>query len=234
MNRTDRLMAIVSLLQSKKQMNAAQIATHFGISERTIYRDLRAMDEIGVPIAFEPEKGYYIVGGYFLPPISLTVEEANAFALVAPIVLRFADRSIHHHFTSALDKIKMVLSPAQRAKLEATQVHTQHYLPKIYEHLLPDTHWLAPIQTAILNKNILRLEYENAEKVPSTRDVEPIGLIFYSLNWHLVAWCHLRQDYRDFRTSRIQNLTVSMMPFRKTDHISLGDYLAEIEQQTSA
>ena len=83
MNRTDRLMGIVSFLQSKKYASVEDIAKRYGISLRTVFRDLRAMGEIGVPIAFEPGQGYYIVNGYFLPPVSLTMEEANALALMA-------------------------------------------------------------------------------------------------------------------------------------------------------
>ncbi len=230
MNRTDRLLGIVTMLQSKKHLTVAQIANHYKISVRTVFRDLRAMEEIGVPVTFEPDKGYHLVDGYFLPPVSLTLDEVNALALAAPMVLRFADKSIHQHFESALSKIKLVLSTSQKAKLDETQEHTQHYIPKIYEHLLPDTHWLGLIQKAILDKNIVQLEYENAEQSFTTREVEPIGLIFYSLSWHLIGWCHLRQGYRDFRTSRIQGLKVTMMPFRKTDHISLQHYLKELEK----
>jgi predicted DNA-binding transcriptional regulator YafY len=229
MNRTDRLMGIVALLQSKKYLTAEAIAERYRISVRTVFRDLRAMAEIGVPIAFEPGQGYYIVNGYFLPPVSLSMEEANALALMEPIVLRFADRSIQQHFETALTKIKLVLSKAQREKLEQTQAQTAHFLPEIYQHLLPETSFLSPIQNAINNQVILRLDYENAEGDRSRREVEAIGLTFYSLNWHLIAWCHLRQEYRDFRISRIKHLTATMMPFRKTDHLSLHAFLKQLE-----
>ena len=233
MNRTDRLMGIVALLQSKKYVTAEAIAERYRISVRTVFRDLRAMGEIGVPIGFEPGKGYYILNGYFLPPVSLSMEEANALALMEPIVLRFADRSIQEHFETALAKIKLVLNRANREKLEQTQAQTAHYLPEIYEHLMPDTYYLSPIQHAINNQTILRLKYESADGEPSIREVEAIGLSFYSLNWHLIGWCHLRQDYRDFRVSRIRDLTSTMMPFRKKDHLSLHEYLKKMEISSS-
>lgn len=237
MNRIDRLMGIVTILQSRKYMSAEQIAEHFGISVRTVFRDLRAMGEIGVPVSFESGKGYFITDGYFLPPVSLTMEEANTLALLEPLVVRFSDRSARQHFASALSKIKMVLGNAQRKTFEQVQAHTAHYIPEMYEHMLPDTTYLTAIQNAIVRKTILRIEYENLGGERSARDVEPIGLTFYSLNWHLIAWCHLRNGYRDFRTSRIQNLTATLMPFRKNDHIGLHDYLKIMEtllQETSA
>ncbi len=229
MNRTDRLMGIVALLQSKKQVTAEAIAERYHISVRTVFRDLRAMGEIGVPISFEASKGYSIANGYFLPPVSLSMEEANALALMEPIVLRFADRSIQQHFETALAKIKLVLSRGQREMLEQTQAQTSHFLPEIYEHLLPDTHYLSTIQNAINKQTILRIDYENADSEHSFREIEPIGLTFYSLNWHLIAWCHLRGDYRDFRISRIRKLQASMMPFRRTEHLSLHEFLQEKE-----
>lgn len=230
MNRIDRLMGIVTTLQSKKYMTIEQMAEHFGISVRTAFRDLRAMGEIGVPIGFETGKGYFIQQGYFLPPVSLTAEEANALALIEPLVVRFADTSIRQHFETALSKIKMVLGQRQRKNFELIQTQTAHFIPDAYAHLLPNTNYLTTIQKSIIEKTILRIEYQNFSGETSTREVEPIGLTFYSLNWHLIAWCHLRHDYRDFRTSRIQQLNATIQPFRKTDHIELNEYLKTIQE----
>lgn len=229
MNRTDRLMGIINLIQSKKFVSAETVAAHYDISLRTVYRDLKAINEIGVPISFEKGKGYFILKSYFLPPVSLTVEEANALALMEPIVQRFADRSIQQHYATALQKIKLVLNPHQREQLEAIQAHTAHYLPEVFTHYLPNTHYLTTIQKAIIDRTILRIDYENLRGEQRRREVEPIGLIFYSLNWHLIAWCHLRKEYRDFRTSRILRLQPTIMPFRKSDHISLKAYLEDLE-----
>ena len=59
----------------------------------------------------------------------------------------------------------------------------------------------------------------------SKREVEPIGLVFYAFNWHLIAWCHMRNDYRDFKVTRILKVASQGRPFRKTDHIELNDYM---------
>ncbi len=231
MNRTDRLVGIIAQLQAKKHQTAEQIALHFGISVRTVFRDLRAMSVIGVPIGCEAGKGYFIVGGYFLPPVSLSLAEANALALAEPLVLRFADKEVAQHVGTALAKLKMVMSHEQRENLEKIQARTAHYVPDVYAHLMPENNFLTVIQQAIVHKTILKIAYENAGEAHSIREVEPIGLTFYSLNWHLIAWCHLRQDYRDFRTSRIQQLHASLMPFRKQDHLDLNAYLEKLQGQ---
>lgn len=233
MNRIDRLLGIITLLQAKKHRTVPQIAEHFGISERTVFRDLRAIGEIGVPVLYEPEKGYSVGGGFFLPPVSLTAEEANALSLAEPLVLRFADQSVQQHYGTALSKIRMVLGRMQQEQLDHTRRQTAHFVPDHYAHLMPATDYLAPLQNAIAARRIVRIVYVNQQEEESVREVEPIGLTFYSLNWHLIAWCHLRGEYRDFRTSRIRQLTVSLQTFRKTDHISLQDYLQTIQKEIS-
>jgi predicted DNA-binding transcriptional regulator YafY len=231
MNRIDRLMGIVTLLQSKKQCSIRQISEHYSISERTVFRDLRALGEIGVPIAFDPETGYSVAGGFFLPPVSLTLEEANALALTEPLALRFAEKAVAQHISTALAKIKMVLGRTQRENLEQIQTKTAHFIPTVFEHMLPDTNFLTVIQNAILQKTILRIEYANAQGETNAREVEAIGLTFYSLNWHLIGWCHLRHEYRDFRVDRIVQLQISMKPFQKNDHIELDFYLANLDER---
>ncbi|HLP93158.1 MAG TPA: YafY family protein [Saprospiraceae bacterium] len=231
MNRIDRLMGMITLLQGGKRRTLAELSAHFGISERTVFRDLRAMGEIGVPVEFEPEKGYSVGKGFFLPPVSLTLEEANALSMAEPLIIRFADKSIQQHYTQALQKIKMVLGRTQREVMEQFQSQTAHFIPDKYEHLMPSTDYLTPLQQAIVQQKIVHITYENAQGEPSLRELEPIGLTFYSLNWHLVAWCHLRHEYRDFRVSRIQKLRVSLEPFRRNDHISLQEYLQNAQQE---
>jgi predicted DNA-binding transcriptional regulator YafY len=231
MNRIDRLMGIIAHIQSKKYQTAEQLAEHFNTSVRTVYRDLKAMGEIGVPVGFEAGRGYYIVGGYFLPPISLTADEANALALTEPLVLRFAEKEVARHVGTALAKIKMAMGGKQRDNLEKVQSTTAHYVPEEFAHMMPDTNFLTVIQNAIVQKNILYIEYANAQGEFSAREVEPIGLTFYSLCWHLIGWCHLRNEYRDFRTNRIRSMHATLQSFRKTDHMKLDDYLAGFEER---
>ena len=83
MNRMDRLLGIVTLLQSKKYVPAEKIADKYNISVRTVYRDVKALVELGIPVSFEPNRGYFVVQGYFLPPVAFSSEEANALLKLA-------------------------------------------------------------------------------------------------------------------------------------------------------
>ncbi|SDJ30237.1 HTH domain-containing protein [Pedobacter sp. ok626] len=223
MNRIDRLFGILLLLQTKKYISADKIADQFQISTRTVYRDIKALLEQGVPISFEQPKGYYIVQGYFLPPVSFSSDEANALLIMERLVSRFADKSIFTNYTSALNKVKAVLKHTQKEKLEllsqSIKFQLNHeWLPEEFDHL-------ADLQNAISGKYIIEIDYQNLNKESSKREVEAIGLVFYAYNWHLIAWCHLRNEYRDFRASRIVRIRSLDAPFKKTPHMSLNEYM---------
>lgn len=222
MNRIDRLFGILTLLQSRKYITAEKIAERFDMSIRTVYRDIKALGEQGIPVSFEQHKGYYLVQGYFLPPVSFNMDEANALLLVESLVNGFADNSIRTHYATALTKVKAVLKSGQKEKLETLNQHIKLQIP---ERLNFNFEYLSLIQHAITEKNLIELDYKNNKEEVSKREVEPIGLIFYAFSWHLIAWCHYRNEYRDFNLTRIICLKNLGIPFKKTQHMPLSEYM---------
>ncbi len=222
MNRIDRLFGILILLQSKKYVSAEKIANQYGISIRTVYRDIKALTEQGIPLSFEQTKGYFIVQGYFLPPISFNSDEANALLLMERFLDGFADKSIHQHYTTALNKVKAVLRTAQKDKLDNLNENIKLQLP---ERLKNDFKYLSVLQNAIGEKCIIELDYKNNKEEVSKRKIEPIGLIFYAFSWHLIGFCHLRNDYRDFKISSILAIKCTEFPFKIIEHMALNDYM---------
>ncbi|WEK19723.1 MAG: YafY family protein [Candidatus Pedobacter colombiensis] len=222
MNRIDRLFGILLLLQTKKYVSADKIAAQYEISTRTVYRDIKALIEQGIPISFEQPKGYFIVQGYFLPPVSFNSEEANALLIMERLVAGFADKSISTHYNTALNKVKAVLKHSQKEKLEFLNNNIKLQLP---ESIKNEFDHLSALQNAISVQSIIEIAYTNQNSDSSKREVEPIGLIFYAFNWHLIAWCHLRSEYRDFRVSRIDQIRILDIPFKKTAHMSLNEYM---------
>ena len=85
--------------------------------------------------------------------------------------------------------------------------------------------YLTRIQQAISSKKILEIGYTNKQEEVSVRKMEPIGLIFYALSWHLIGWCHNKKDYRDFRVSRILRLQCTEEDFSLTKHMPLDEYM---------
>ncbi|WP_353185761.1 YafY family protein [Parapedobacter lycopersici] len=226
MNRIDRLFGILTLLQSKKYLTGERIAERFGISIRTVYRDIRALNEQGIPVGFEPNKGYFVVDGFFLRPVSFSLEEANALLLMENLVTGFADKSIQKHYSSALSKVKAVMRDSQKEKLEYLTISTGFQFP---QRLLNEANeHLATLQEAVTARTILDIRYCKADGSESNRRVEPVGLIFYAFSWHLIGWCHLRGDYRDFKVSRMVHVQNSGMPFTKITHPPIADFMSQL------
>jgi predicted DNA-binding transcriptional regulator YafY len=228
MNRIDRLFGIVTLLQAQRYVPAERIATQFGISIRTVYRDIRALDEQGIPVSFELGRGYGLVPGYFLPPVSFSSEEAGALLLLEALSATLADRSIQPLVAGALQKVRAVLRPADQTRL----AHLAHLaqgmqlaVPEYQEH---HTQHLATMQLAIAGRRVLELVYGDKQGRQTRRRVEPIGLVFYNFSWQLVGWCQLRQAYRQFRVARVQQLTATTLPFSNPAPLSLAAYLASL------
>ncbi|MNJ85465.1 HTH domain protein [compost metagenome] len=221
MNRVDRLFGIVTLLQSRKYVSAERISEKFEISVRTVYRDIKAIGEAGIPVSFEPNKGYFIVPGYFTPPVSFTLDEANALLLSQSLMAGFGDRSVQTNFDSALTKIKAVLKQVDKEKIDLLDQSIKFQVP---HRLSNEFDYLAEIQQAITEQKQVRINYLSLKEELLQRTVEPIGLVFYAFSWHLIAYCQLRKDYRDFKIGRIKELRKTMNPFEVSKHISLSEY----------
>lgn len=225
MNRIDRLFGFVTLLQARGYTSAEHIATHFGISVRTVYRDIRALGEQGIPVGFEGGRGYFLVPGYFLPPVSFTADEANALLLLQALGATLADHSVQPHAAAALQKVRAVLRGPAQEQLAQLAGGIRLHVPEYQERHLT---YLAPVQLAIAGRRVLALAYCDKEGRRTQRRVEPIGLVFYNFTWHLVGWCQLRQAYREFRVARVQHLAVTELPFTNQAPLSLADYLARL------
>lgn len=225
MNRIDRLLGILVLLQSRKYVPADTIADKFGISTRTVYRDIKALNEQGVPISFEQHRGYFVVQGYFLPPVTFTPDEANALLLMETMVNTFADRSISKHYTEALNKVKAVMRTQHKDAVEHLHEHIKLQSLQIFK---ADYEYLSPIQNAIAAKHIIELAYRSSKDESTIRKVEPVGLVFYAFAWHMIAWCHRRNDYRDFKISRIISLRDTQEAFKKTDHLPMSEHMKRL------
>ena len=222
MNRIDRLFALHAFLQSRKYATAEAIAEKFRTSVRTVYRDIRAMGESGVPVSFEAGRGYFLVPGHFLPPVAFSTEEASALLLMEGFTRAAADRSIGAHYASALTKVRAVLRAAQKDAVEALAARTAVQWPAC---MVPDFDYLAALQTSIAEEKMVELRYTNKAGRESVRSVEPIGLIFYAMHWHVVGWCHQRGAYRDFRVSRIAGMRCTGEAFTKGTHMEIGEYM---------
>src|SRR5205809_2114155 len=208
MNRIDRLSAILIQLQSRRLVKAREIADRFSISLRTVYRDVHALEEGGVPVIGEAGTGYSLMEGYKLPPVMFNQDEASALLTAAKLMESKTDATSWRHYTSALDKIKAVLRYTEKDHIEEIDEHIvvlQH--PAILYEPPADLH-LQPLLKAIASSVVVEIRYASIERNEITRrKIEPVGIYYLGNHWHLIAFCRLRNDYRNFRTDRIEKLT---------------------------
>jgi predicted DNA-binding transcriptional regulator YafY len=230
-NRIDRLVAILIYMEGRRVTRAEDIADEFATSIRTVYRDIAALAEAGVPIVGEAGVGYSIMRGYHLPPVHFTTEEATALVTAGMLMDRFADSSLMSSMTSALGKIRAVLPPDRQdhvARLERRMTLRSTRQPNQPANLFL-------IQKALADRTVLRISYRGSGAAePLRREVEPLGLTYYGDRWHLIAWCRVRQDYRDFRTDRIQAIGASSEQFGPHEDFSLNDFLRRWEDAAPA
>jgi predicted DNA-binding transcriptional regulator YafY len=226
MNRVDRMMAMALRLQSRRVVRAEDFATHFEISVRTVYRDLAALGEAGVPIVAEAGVGYSLMKGYHLPPVMFTAEEASALSIGGKLVEHLTDASLRKQMDSALLKIRSVLSRDRQDYLDRLERSTAIVSRSAAATPRLSSEALTPIQRAIAERRVLALDYRGSNSSDLTqRQVEPLGLVYYGDNWHLIAYCRLRQGVRDFRTDRIVGFQLKNQLFSGHDDFSLKGYL---------
>jgi predicted DNA-binding transcriptional regulator YafY len=231
MNRIDRITAILIQLQSRRVVKAQDIADRFSISLRTVYRDVKTLEEAGIPIIGEAGVGYSIMDGYRLPPVMFTKEEATAFLTAEKFMEKLTDTVTEESYKSAMYKVKAVLRTADKDFLEQIDQRIEVIKSKRTAHSNPPS---VPIQTilkGISEKRVLTMQYfANHSQEHSKRNVEPVGLFYADNFWHLIAYCRLRQDYRDFRVDRIVNLAISDTTF-SGQHPTLKEYLSKVGKE---
>jgi predicted DNA-binding transcriptional regulator YafY len=229
-NRIDRLVAILIHLQGRRVTRAEDIADEFQTSIRTVYRDIAALAEAGVPIVGEAGVGYTIVKGYHLPPVQFTTQEATALITASMLMNRLTDSSLASSMDSALAKIRAVLPPDHQDHV--ARLERRMSLPNSPQESRPASLFL--IQKALADRTLLRISYRGSGAVEALRrEIEPLGLTYYQDRWHLIAWCRLRKDYRDFRTDRIVNIIPSSEQFQPHEEFSLLEFIGRWENQVA-
>jgi predicted DNA-binding transcriptional regulator YafY len=226
MNRIDRIAAILIQLQSRRVVKAADIAERFNISLRTVYRDVKTLEEAGIPLMGEAGVGYSIMDGYRLPPVMFTREEATAFLTAEKFIETLTDSSTSANYRSAMYKVRAVLKNTEKELLEGMDDRIEVLKSMARANVAPTDH-IQTILHSIAQKKVLTLNYfaQHSQEL-TKRYVEPVGIFYSASYWHLIAWCRLRSAYRDFRVDRIKNLNVTEYSYT-SEHPTLKEYIAQ-------
>jgi predicted DNA-binding transcriptional regulator YafY len=189
------------------------MAARFGVSVRTIYRDIRTLDEAGVPICGDAGVGYSLVEGYRLPPLMFTKEEALAFLTAEKLIEQLTDKHNSLHFQHGMDKVRAVLRSVDKNSLSQMGDNIEIYRSKkISDNKLPNL--IQAILNSIDAKKAVKMFYYVPSRNELTqRVIEAVGITYYYPYWHMSAYCLLRKEYRNFRMDRIEEITLTDIPF---------------------
>ncbi|QHT71814.1 YafY family transcriptional regulator [Rhodocytophaga rosea] len=204
-NRLSRLTAILTQLQTKRLITASTLADKFNVSVRTIYRDIRALEQSGVPIITEEGKGYTLIEGYHIPPVMFSQSQANALILAQQLVLKNKDISFIKDYSEAIDKIKAVLRQSQKDQVNLLADRTQFEQNLSRER---NSNTISQFQYALTNFFLTKINYINQQNEISCRTIEPFAIISTTENWLLIAWCRTRSEFRFFRLDRITKMEI--------------------------
>lgn len=224
LNRFDRIVAILIQLQSKRIVKAQELADRFDVSLRTIYRDVRSLESSGVPIVSEAGVGYSIMEGYRLPPVMFTREEASSFVAAEKLMQKFTDKSFGAYYESAMFKVKSVLRGKEKDWIDALQGQISiNPAESLFNENIPNA--LEILFESIAEKKQVFVKYQSVQSEnPSERHLEPVGIFHENNYWYVMAYCHLRKDYRQFRTDRLLRIQRVDIPFQLV-HGTLDDFL---------
>lgn len=231
MNRIDRLSAILIMLQSSVSITPKQITERFDIGIRTVYRDLKALEEAGIPIAGDSRAGYSLVDGFKLPPLMFTQEEAFAFLAAERLVDKFTDIGLKESYISGISKIRAVMRLAEKediAMIDNKIGHLDFHSPAAQG----SQDRLQQLLASVSKHEKIEIEYiSHSKKEQTKRVIDPIGIFFSMANWYLIAFCNTKNDYRTFRVNRIKDIRQTGIEVSKK-HPPLDSFLQELKDQT--
>lgn len=217
--RADRLLALLELLRSRPVTTGTSLAAALEVSLRTVYRDIDALVAAGVPVRGEAGVGYALDAGYFLPPLNLTAEEAEALALGARVLATWSDGSVARQAAAALAKIRAVLPASGQRGIDEQVL----WAPQWVERHAPKVD-LIELKRAAQHRQLVMIDYEALNGARTTRTVRPLSVNFFGPVWLLAAWCERAQDFRCFRLDRIHSATRTGETFRDEDGKRLADF----------
>lgn len=211
MSQLPRLISILTLLKSKRILTSTELAKKYDVSVRTIYRDIRKLEEAGVPVVTIEGRGYSLMDSYSVAPVQFTEKQANALITAQHMVNQMNDASFVGDFNEALTKIKSVFRSSIQEKSELLSDKIFVFNNQ-YEQISSNA--LSEIQLAVTNFNYVEINYSKAnDPKVSFRKIEPCAMYSTQNKWILIAWCHLRHDFRAFRIDRIQHFKILQEKF---------------------
>ncbi len=214
---TNRILALLELLQAHGQLSGAEIARRLGVDRRTVRRYIAALEELGIPVTAERGAGggYSLVAGFKLPPMLFTDDEALALSLGLLAASALGLGQTAAGLTSARAKLERVMPADLKRRLRAADETMQLDLPASGPPA--EGNVLAALSAAAQAQRTVHVGYEAADKRRTARDLDPYGLAYRGGCWYVVGFCHLRQGPRTFRVDRIASVARTSRSFARPE-----------------
>lgn len=230
MTRTHRLFQMMTTLRRlPAPVRAVQLADEMGVSLRTVYRDIEALRGLGAVIDGEAGFGYTLIEDAALPPLGFEDDELEALVLGLRDVAVIGDPALAKAAESALAKLTARVPPRQAHRL-------QHAILDARRFFRPDPPRIdvAALRSATWEEEGVRFAYVDAKGAQTMREVDPLGIVYMQDTNMLMAWCHLRKDFRVFRLDRMDDLERTGRSFRPRRVPMLRDYTAKLRAEALA
>lgn len=222
MRRADRLFDIIQALRAANgPLTAAQIADQLEVTPRTIYRDIANLQASRVPIEGAAGLGYVLRPGFDLPPLMFTRDEIEAILVGARLIKRTGDAGLQAAAQGVLSKLSVALPLHLKDHLDLAPVYVSPYGAASPSRANPDE-----IRTAIRERRKIQMDYVDADGGATSRVVLPLALAYFVEATLLCGWCELRQDHRNFRLDRIQEMSVLSEDFAADHDRLMREWLA--------
>lgn len=224
MSKYERLLQIVNLLKARRYLRVGDLARECEVSERTIYRDIASLAAAGMPLYFD--RGYRILPEAFLPPLNLTAEEyflIRTSLNSSPLMEDPRNRVLRNRLLAKLEnslKDKSILSRDDRSTRIGVKLKSSDPGSVL-------TSGFRVIERAVMENRRIRVLYDSLSSGPNRRLLEPYALVFRGRAWYLIAYCHLRRDYRLFRFSRLREIDLLEDTFKPDRDFSVEKYFAD-------
>lgn len=225
-SRIHRLLRLVTILQGGTPLSAAELAERLGISRRTLFRDLEALREAGIPYKFDAARGYHVESGFFLPPINLRVNEALGLMLLAKAAEGHRNQPFFQAAAEAIGKVATQL-PEPYRDVTVNMMERVTIAPGESAVTHADRQGaFVKLQKAMSQRRVVRMRYGSLfdGQAIETR-FNPYHLHFAKRGWYAIGFSVLHGEVRTFKLDRIESLEQTDTQFRPDDNFSIDHYL---------
>jgi predicted DNA-binding transcriptional regulator YafY len=209
-------------------VTSQELADKFGISQRTVYRDIKALEEAGVPIIGEVGTGYCLMDNYKVPPVMFTEQEVSALITAQKIIKNNPDKSLQKSLSDLTTKVKAILKYSEKSDAEKLENRVLIFTSGNQT----ESEFLSSIQSAIIKQRVLKISYHTIHSdTVQDRKVEPLAVYLTNNKWLLIAYCRLRSEIREFRLDRVLKFAVTDDSFEERD-FSFEEYIATFSENS--